>query len=67
MAMRCRAIAVATGDVSIVTQRRPHRSALYAVVAPAACGIEDEVPGVGGHEQAALDHAVGGLHDVALV
>ena len=45
MAIRCRAIAVATGEVSIVIQRRPHRSALYAVVAPPHVGSRTRSPG----------------------
>ena len=54
--MRARASASATREVSIVIQRRPHCSATVGGGAGAAGRVEHEVAGVGGHEDAALDH-----------
>ena len=62
--MRARASASATREVSMVIQRRPHCSATIGRGARAAGRIEHKVAGVGGHEEAALDHLRQRLNDI---
>src|SRR5688572_6498972 len=63
---RVRASARATRLVSVVIHRRPHCSATKAVVPEPQVGFEDEVAGVGCHEDAALDGCSGCLYDLDL-
>ena len=65
--MRARASASATREVSIVIQRRPHCSATVGGGAGTAGRVEHEVAGVGGHQEAALNHLRVGLNDIDLV
>ena len=49
--IRARAKAMATREVSIVIQRRPHCSATNGGRAGSTSRIEDEVAGIGCHQQ----------------
>ena len=62
--MRARASASATREVSIVIQRRPHCSATIGGGAGAAGRVEDEIAGVGGHQDATLNDSSDCLNDV---